>query len=42
MVRHAVFVDLPNFYSHLVRSGVGKSGNPMGRRLLIYLDGRLK
>jgi hypothetical protein len=42
MVRHAAFADLPNFYSHLLRSGVGKSGNSMVRRLLIYLNGGLK
>jgi hypothetical protein len=24
MVRHAVFVDLPNFYSHLLTSGIGE------------------
>lgn len=24
MERHAVFVDLPNFYSHLLRSGIGE------------------
>jgi len=25
MLRHALFVDLPNFYSHLVRCGIGKT-----------------
>jgi hypothetical protein len=37
MVRHAVFVDLPNFYSHLVRSAIG-SPDMLRHYFLNWLD----